>query len=220
MKKHILLGAILSAFPIAALADSGASVDIDLHASTIGHGIGFAIPLSENVAGRVSLSKLNYSFTTTQDQLNYDASFKLGSVAALADWHVFGGFTHLTAGIIFNNNDFTMQATPVGSSFTIDGATYNTTQVSSLNATVTFNKVAPYIGFGWSGRASKTGWSFKSDIGVMFIGTPKSELSITGSLANDATVRSHVANAQSKLDQDLESIKLYPVISLGIGYAF
>ncbi|HEU0186290.1 MAG TPA: hypothetical protein VFR06_00195 [Gallionellaceae bacterium] len=220
MKKHILLGAILSAFPLAAMAGSSASVDIDLHASSIGHGIAFAIPLSENVAGRISLSKLNYSFTTTQDQINYDATFKLGSVAALADWHVFGGFTHLTAGIIFNNNDFTMQATPVSGNFTIDGVTYNTTDVSSLNATVTFNKVAPYLGLGWSGRASKTGFSFKSDIGVMFIGSPKSELSITGAQASNPTVLSHVANAQAQLDQDLSKIKLYPVISLGIGYAF
>lgn len=207
--------------PISAqAASSDASVDIDLHASSIGAGVGFAIPLSENVAGRLSLSKLNYTFQTTQDQINYDATFKLGSVAALADWHVFGGVTHLTAGIIFNNNDFTMTAVPSGSGFTIDGQLYNTTDVSSLNATVTFNKVAPYLGFGWSGRASKTGFSFKSDIGVMFIGSPKSSLSITGAQATNPTVLGHVANAQNQLDQDLEKIRIYPVISLGIGYAF
>ncbi|HEY6094646.1 MAG TPA: hypothetical protein VIU93_06810 [Gallionellaceae bacterium] len=220
MKKHFLIGALLSAMPVAAMADSSATVDIDLHASSIGAGVGFAIPLSNNVAGRISLSKLNYNFQTSQDQINYDATFKLGSVAALADWHVFGGFTHLTAGVIFNNNDFSMSGVPSGSTFTIDGTTYTTAQVSSLNATVTFNKVAPYLGFGWSGRASKTGWSFKSDIGVMFIGAPKSQLSITGSMASDPATMNHVANAQAQLDQDLEKIKLYPVVSLGIAYAF
>jgi hypothetical protein len=219
MKKFFLLGALCVAMPLSAHAESsGAKADIDLHASTIGAGVGIAIPLSENVAGRLSLSKLNYNFQTTQDQLNYDATFKLGSVAALADWHVFGGFTHLTAGIIFNNNDFTMTAVPVGSTFTINGTVYNTSQISSLNATVTFNKVAPYLGFGWSGRASKTGFSFKSDIGVMFIGSPKSELSVTGSGAGAAA--NDVAAAQAKLDQDLEKIRVYPVVSFGVGYAF
>ncbi len=217
MRNIILLGSALTLLPLAAHAES-ARVDIDLHASSIGAGVGFSLPLSENVAARISLSKLNYTFQTNQDQINYDATFKLGSVAALADWHVFGGYTHLTAGIIFNNNDFTMTAVPVGSTFTINGTTYLTSQISSLNANVTFNKVAPYIGFGWSGRASKTGFSFKSDIGVMFIGSPKSELSVTGSAASAAA--NDVAAAQAQLDQDLAKIKLYPVVSLGIGYAF
>lgn len=219
MRKFLLLGALCIATTLSAnAATSDASVDIDLHASSIGAGVGVAIPLSENVAGRLSLSKLDYNFQTSQDQINYDATFKLGSVAALADWHVFGGVTHLTAGLIFNNNDFTMTATPAGGGFTINGTFYPTSSISTLNATVTFNKVAPYLGFGWSGRASKTGFSFKSDIGVMFIGSPKSELSVTGSSAGAAA--NDVAAAQAKLDQDLEAIKIYPVVSLGIGYAF
>jgi hypothetical protein len=219
MKNFLLLGALCAAMPLCAQA-ADASADVDLHASTIGAGVGVAIPLGENVSGRLSLSNLNYNFQTSQDQINYDATFKLGSVAALADWHVFGGVTHLTAGLIFNSNDFAMKAVPAGGGFTIDGQFYNTSQISSLNASVTFNKLAPYLGFGWSGRASKTGFSFKSDIGVMFIGSPESTLSITGTMSSDATALNHVANAQAQLDQDLRKINIYPVISLGIGYAF
>jgi hypothetical protein len=218
MKKLILMCALCVAMPFSAQAS--ASVDIDVHASTLGFGVGFAIPVTENLAGRLSLSKSNYAFQTTSDKINYDANLKLENVAALADWHLFSGITHLTAGLIYNNNGFSMNAVPTSGSFTINGVPYNTTQISSLSADTSFNKIAPYLGFGWSGRASKTGFSFKSDIGVMFQGTPKSTLAVSGTLANDPNVVANVAAEQAKLDSDMENFKLYPVVSVGMAYAF
>lgn len=184
MKRLILLGALCVAIPHSAQADSSsASVAFDVHASTLGFGVGFAIPVTENISGRLSLSKYNYAFQNTSDQIKFDSTLKLESVAALADWHLFSGYTHLTAGLIYNNNSFDMNATPTGGSYTINGHTYTTSEVGTLNANVTFNKVAPYLGFGWSGRAGKTGFSFKSDIGVMFQGSPKSSMTASGAAA-------------------------------------
>jgi len=200
-------------------AQASASVDIDVHASTLGFGVGFAIPVTENLSGRLSLSKFNHAFQTTSDQINYDANLKLENVAALADWHLFSGITHLTAGLIYNNNAFSMNAVPASGSFTINGVPYNTTQISSLSADTSFNKIAPYLGFGWSGRASKTGFSFKSDIGVMFQGSPKATLTASNP-NNDPTLAAHVAAEQAKLDSDMENFKLYPVVSVGMAYAF
>jgi hypothetical protein len=217
MKKIILLGALCIAMSVSAQAKSSdAIVDIDVHASTLGYGAGIAIPLSENFAARLSLSKANFTFNTTSDQIKYDATLKLESIAALADWHPFSGVTHLTAGLIYNNNSFDMTAIPTsGSVYTIEGNPYTLT---SLNANIAFNKIAPYLGFGWSGRASKTGFSFKSDIGIMFQGSPKSTLSATGPGASAAAA--DLAAAQAKLDKDMENFKLYPVISFGLAYAF
>ena len=217
MKRFLLLGALCFAIPLSAQADSSsAHVDIDVHASTLGFGVGFAIPVTENVSGRLSLSKYNYSFQNTSDQIKYDSTLKLESVAALADWHVFSGYTHLTAGLIYNNNGFDMNGTPVGGSYTINGQQYSAAQVGTLNANVTFNKIAPYLGLGWSGRASKTGFSFKSDIGVMFQGAPKATLSASNP-TNNAALAADVAAQQAKLDADMENYKLYPVISVVCG---
>jgi hypothetical protein len=218
MKKFILLGALFTAFPFSAQAGSGASVDVDVHASTLGFGAGFAFPVTENVSARLNLNKFTYDFQTTSDQIDYDATLKLESVAALVDWHMFSGITHLTAGLIYNNNGFDMDATPTGGGFTINGTFYPAGTIDSLNANVAFNKVAPYFGFGWSGRASKTGFSFKSDIGVMFQGSPKSTLTVTGAAASAAAA--DVAAAQASLDADMKDFNIYPVISLGLGYAF
>ena len=217
MKKLILLGTLLLAMPFSATA-SEAVVDIDVHASTLGFGAGFALPVTENLSGRLSLNKYNYAYQTTSDGLNYDSTLKLESIAALADWHPFSGITHLTAGLIINNNEFDMTATPTGGAFTINGTSYTTSAITSLKANIAFNKFAPYLGFGWSGRASKTGLSFKSDIGVMFQGAPKSTLSATGPGASAAAT--DLAAAQVQLDKDMSGFKIYPVISFGIAYAF
>jgi hypothetical protein len=219
MKRFLLLGALCFAVPLSAQAESSkAHVDIDLHASTLGFGVGIAIPVTENVSGRLSLSKYNYAFQTTSDLIKFDSTLKLGSAAALVDWHLFTGVTHLTAGLIYNNNEFDMTATPTGS-YTINGNTYSASQVGTLNANITFNKIAPYLGFGWSSRASKTGFSFKSDIGVMFQGSPKSSMTASGAAAG-SQLAADVAAQQAKLDADMESYKLYPVISVGVAYAF
>lgn len=219
MKDLILLGILLIAMPLSANAKSSrAIVDIDVHASTLGFGAGVAMPITENFSARLSLSKFNYTFKSTSDQIDYDSTFKLDSVAALADWHLFGGITHLTAGLIFNNNGFSMSAIPTSGSFTINGTAYNTTQISSLNADISYNKIAPYLGIGWSGRSSQTGFSFKTDLGILFQGSPKSSLSATGTAASAAAA--DLAAAEAQLDKDLSGFKIYPVISVGIGYAF
>lgn len=219
MKKLILLGMLSVAMPLSAQAGAGAIVDIDVHASTLGFGAGFAIPVSENLDGRLSLNRFNYTFQTTSDNINFDSTLKLESVAALADWHLFSGITHLTAGLIYNNNGFDMNATPSAlGGFTINGVYYPPGAINSLNANITFNKIAPYLGFGWSGRASKTGFSFKTDFGILFQGSPKSSMTATGTAASAAA--GDIAAAQAQLDKDLSAFNIYPVISVGMGYAF
>lgn len=215
MKKFILAGIFSAAIPLQASA-ADAMVDIDVHASTLGMGAGFAIPVSENTAARLSLNKFNYTYSTTSDNINYSSTLKLESLAALFDWHVFSGITHLTAGMIYNNNSFDMVGIPgTGSIYNINGSPYTLT---SLNANITFNKVVPYLGFGWGGRPSKTGFSFKTDFGVMFQGAPQATLSVTGTGASAAA--NDVAIAQARLNEDMKSFSIYPVISLGMGYAF
>ena len=216
MKKFILIGSLI-ALPLTALAESSdATVDISVHASTLGFGAGFSIPVTENLSGRISLSKYNYTSQGTFDNIKYDATLKLENIAALADWHLFSGVTHLTAGMIYNNNGFSMVGIPVSdNTYTINGRTY---VLTSLNAEISFKKYVPYLGFGWSGRASKTGFSFKSDIGVMYQDSPKSSLTATGSAA--PLLAADLAAAQKKLDEDLSGFKIYPVISIGLGYAF
>jgi hypothetical protein len=141
--------------------------------------------------------------------VNYNGKLKLSSADLLFDWHLFNGVTHLTAGLVYNNNK--VDLTSVGT-YSINGISHTGT----LNSTVTFNKVAPYLGFGWSGQPKKSGLSFKTDFGVLFQGKPKSTVSST----DPAVTAADLATAQAELDDKLKDFRYYPVISFGIGYAF
>ncbi len=204
MKKQILLAATMVAFSAPVFA-----AEIDARLSTLGYGLGMAFQTTDSVVTRVGFNQFNKTYTKTSGSVNYSGDLKLSSADLLADWHLFGGITHLTAGLLYNNNK--VDLTSVGS-YSINGNSYTGT----LNSTVTFRKVSPYLGFGWSGQAKNKGFSFNSDIGILFQGKPTSTVSST-----DPTVTSaDLATAQSDLDDSLKNFRYYPVISIGIAYAF
>lgn len=206
MKKSFLLAAAVL-LPLAAPAHAGNAVaDVDMHISTLGGGLGIAVPVSDSVAARVGFNQFSMSYNTTTttatSTINYAGTLKLSTVQLLADWHPFDGLTHITAGVMINNNR--LEATGVDQ---VTGGV--------VNAVVDFNKTAPYLGFGWSGQASHTGWSFKSDFGVLFQGAPRATLTTA-----NPTLAPNLATEQSTLNDNLKNFRYYPVVSVGIGYAF
>jgi hypothetical protein len=206
MKKRILLAAVVAAFSASALAGT----DVEMHLSTLGYGLGMGFQAPDSsVVTRVGFNQFSKTYTNTSNGVNYEGKLKLSSADILFDWHLFSGVTHLTAGLVYNNNK--VDLTSVGN-YTINGTTYTGT----MNSNVTFKKVAPYLGFGWSGQPKKKGLSFNSDFGVLFQGTPRSTVSST----DPAVTAADLATAQAELDDSLKDFKYYPVISFGIGYAF
>lgn len=215
MKKQVLLAAIMAAVSVPAFA----SPDVDLHLGTLGFGLGVGFQATDSLVARVGFNQFNKNFTTTSGSLNMDGKLKLSSFDALLDWHLFGGATHLTAGLVSNGNKFSLTATPnAGGTYTINGQPFNAAQVGTLNAEVTFNKVVPYLGFGWNSQPKNKGLAFKSDFGIMFQGSPKATLTYTGTGA--AQLASQIATEQANLNTKLNNFKYYPVISFAIGYAF
>lgn len=214
MKKQILFATVIAAVSAPAFA-ADATMKADLHLSTLGYGLGLAFPVSDQVDVRVGFNQFSKSYSTSSGGLNYNGDLKLSSYGALLDWHLWNGVTHITAGLMGNGNKFTMTAAAGAGGATINGTTYTQAQVGTLTTTVEFSKTAPYLGFGWSGQAKNTGFSFNSDFGVMFQGSPKATIVSTGTGGSAMT-----ADAQNQLNNDLKNYKYYPVISVGIGYAF
>ncbi len=217
MRKKIVLAVLLAAaLPMSALA----AVRVDAHLSTLGGGLEVALPISEGFDARVGFNRFNLSFTQSSGGLNYKGDFKLSSVTALADWRPFSGTAHLTAGAVFNGNKFAMNATTVaGSVYNINGANYTATGDESIATDVSFNKVSPYLGFGWSGNPKHSGLSFSTDFGLLFQGSPKASVTATGTW-NGANPTQLASDAQTQMNADLKNFKIYPVASVGIAYAF
>ncbi len=116
-----------------------------------------------------------------------------------------------------------MKGRPTGGTYTINGITYQASDVGSFDAQVDFKKGAPYFGIGY-GRAINSGWSLILDLGVLFQGSARSRIDATCGAATPALtcnqMKSDAAAEQSKLDDSLRNYKYYPVLSLGLAYTF
>jgi len=192
---------------------------------TLGLGAELDIALTDSLGARIGLNSYSYQYNADSSTVNYDFHLKLQTVSALADWYPFDDSSFRTSiGVMYNNNKVSLDGQPTGGTYTINGNTYSSTDVGSLQGTMSFNKVAPYIGIGW-GKPSPTGrgWGMTTDFGVLFQGSPKTSLVATcGSAIAGTTsctqLQSDTAAENTKLQNDLGNFKFWPVASIGISY--
>jgi hypothetical protein len=81
--------------------------------------------------------------------------------------------------------------------------------------------MAPYIGIGWGnpvGRGRR--WGFYSDMGVAFADSPDVVLRSNGTLAGDPTFQTDLAKEAKDIKDDLDSLEIYPVLSIGLYIRF
>lgn len=213
----IALATLLATISFSALAeDTTAAAKV----STLGLGLDVAFPVTEAVDARVGFNTFSYSFNTTSanagGSTTYSGKLDLGSFEALADWHPWATNFRLSGGLVYNNNKFNMTAQPTGGNVVVGGVTYTAAQAGTVNASVDFQKIAPYLGIGWGSAAKDTGVSFAADLGVMFQGSPRAHVTATGAAVNAAAL----AQANADLNSKLNNFNIYPVASIGIGYTF
>ena len=171
---------------------------------SLGLGAELDLGLTDSLGARIGINGLTYKYNATSSTVNYDFKLQLQTVSALADWYPFQGSFRTSAGLMYNNNKVSLGGLPTGGTYTINGTTYSSTDVGSLQGDMSFNKVAPYIGIGWGNPAARDkGWGMTSDIGVLFQGTQ---------------LQSDTAAENTKLQNDLRNFKWWPVVSVGISY--
>ncbi len=221
--RHALLATALVAsglFVSSANAAALSGTDVGLTVGTLGYGPQVGITLVPNkFDARLNYGYLNYSYNTTSNGVYYNGHLKLNNVGLLGDWHPWGGMFRLTGGLFYNDNKFDLTGQPSGGTYTFNGVTYTAAQAGNVTAHVTFDSVAPYLGFGWGDNGSSAGLHFTSDIGVMYQGTPKATITAANA-PKDPELAANVRAAQSKLQSDLNNFKFYPVLQVGVVYRF
>lgn len=224
--KIILAIASVSLFASSVMADSEmfSKNALSVKAGTLGAGLELTTSILDNVNARVGVNGFKYSTSGSKSNIDYDIDLKLLTVSLLLDYSPFEASQfRLTGGAMYNGNKLDMTGNPaVSGTFNFNGTTYTTTDVSSVDATVDFNKFAPYLGIGWGNAVKSAGWNFVADLGVMFQGNPDSSISVNTTLTGTAktALLNNVAAEQSKLDDDLDGFKYYPVTSIGVSYRF
>ncbi len=197
--------------------------------STLGVGATVTKSITPNINAKVGVNGLGISRDINLSDVDYKADLNLLNISTLADYHPWknAGF-RLTGGLVFQDNNIEGTGKPNnGVTININGTNYNSTTVlTSVKTKVSFgNSVAPYIGIGW-GNAVKPGkrWGFSTNLGVMFAGSPKVE--ITPGFGSGATptlqqqINTDIEAERKKVQDDLNWLNIYPVLSIGVSYQF
>jgi len=224
--------------PVASNAQKRESskVGIGVKLSTLGVGVEAAIPVFGKLNVRGGGNFINYNHPFHQDGINYDGTLVMRSGEASLDWFPFGEF-HVSPGAIFYNGNkvAATAAVPGGQAFTLNGTSYTSDPTSPINGTgnVVFRRAAPKVTIGWGNLIPRSGrrWAFLGEIGVAYQGAPQATLAFQGNAcdqsgsncvnaATDPTVQADIAAEQSKINHNLSLFRLYPIVSLGVGFNF
>lgn len=212
----------LISFNQEAHAESG---DIALGAkiSTLGVGPDLTIGILDNLNIRAAGHWGSYDVDGEGNDVKYDCDLELISGLVTAEWYpISGSHFHIVAGALLNGNNLDANAEIIsGLDYNIGGELFPGADIGRLKGEIDYNTFAPYIGIGWGNPVSKnSNLTFFIDLGVAYQGAAKVNLSASGILATDATFLNRLQQEEDDLEDDLDSFKYYPVISLGLTYKF
>jgi hypothetical protein len=220
LRRSLLSTMLLIGFAPKVFAGTG-DIAIGAKGGTLGIGGEVTVGIIPGVNFRTGYNAFNYDGNTTKSDIGYDYKLKLGTLPVLVDWHPLplSGF-RLTTGLVINNNKIDATARPRGNYF-IGDQSYSATEIGTLTGKIEFNKVAPYAGIGWGNAVGKhLPITLTCDVGVLFQGTPKVSLAANGTSASLPAFQTELAKEVNTIKNSTDSIKYYPVISLGLAYKF
>jgi len=189
---------------------------------TPGIGLSATIGITKKLNARGVVNYFQYDFDENEDGINYELDLDLNSFGALIDWHPLAGSFRISGGIFANGNDIsgTGRGEP-GSSVEFGDIIVDADDLGTVNTSIDFNSVAPYLGIGWGNAVGDGRWAFMLDIGVFLQGEPDATINtpeVDPSIA--AIVESERANAEAELQDEIDSFDIFPYLSLGFAFKF
>lgn len=208
--------------------------------------LGIGLQASTNLSQHLNLRATGNVLGITENNIStngftIDAKLNFASAGASVDYYPFR--THglrFSPGVLFYNQNEahgTFLAQP-GTSFTLNDYTF---YASSTNPVMGVGSVALHhqspsftITTGWGNTIPRNGghWSFPFEIGVAFIGSPDVNVAINSGqvcdstglncvdVATDPTVQANLQAQLVKYRNDLDPLKTYPIVSMGVAYSF
>lgn len=216
--------------------DSGV-FGIGVKVSTLGAGAEAAVRVTHHTNVRAGFNVIEYSRGFNKDGVAYDGQLNFKTFEAHYDVFPFAGSFHISPGVLVYAADpiTGTAAVPPGKSFSLGGVSYISDPANPVtgNGKITFNRASPSVTVGFGNLVSrKEGHHFSVpfEAGVAFQGAPKATLTLAGSACDptgvfcrsvsDPTIRSNVVAEQNKVNNSMSFFKVYPIISVGIGYKF
>ena len=192
--------------------------------STLGGGLEVAKGLTPWFGLRGGVNYFTWSYDGTESDIEYDLELELKSFGMFADFHPFKQAFRVSLGFLLNGNGFEGKGKLVpGTTFEIGDTSYNTSQIDSVGFDLSYNTFAPYAGIGWDTTfGDYDNWGFTFDIGILFSGSPKASFSVDHNLPGPqaAILMQDINKEKDEIQESLDQLEIYPVISAGLVYQF
>ena len=109
----------------------------------------------------------------------------------------------------------------------LNDTTVEASDLLTATSRAEFGNLATYVGIGW-GNATRTNGRLRYtiDLGVIFLGSPEVDLDVQGMIPDairpyaGADLQAILAAEEKELKEELDDLKIYPMISFGLSYHF
>lgn len=101
----------------------------------------------------------------------------------------------------------------------VGGDTYDGADVGNLRGAIAISALAPWIGIGW-GNVARSRIGFLFDLGLAFTGSPDVTLTADGPIASNATFQSSLNREIQEFEGDIDWVRYYPVVQVGVSFGF
>jgi hypothetical protein len=159
-------------------------------------------------------------FDTWNGAQKFHDKLNLSGVPIYFSVFPFGSNFHLDAGIVINDNRYSMAAIPGPSdNYVLNGHSYPAALLGPLHSESHFNRVAPYIGIGWGDPFIGSNWTFTANAGVLLEGGPGIRI-YAPNIDFLHFVQADIREAERTYDHDIHIMSTLPVLNFGLTYRF
>jgi len=191
---------------------------------TIGAGVDFSYLANKKLSIRLSTNAYSQFRSLRIEDKDFKTYGLLLNNALLADLHPWENSFYFSWGAFFSKSKLNLIHKPKTGTVKIGSHKYPSMQIGKVTTDIFLDhKINPYIGFGYNSMNKKDKWGFIFDIGVIYIGTPKAEIKAyasEGFKALQPILNKEAKIEEKDLNKKIKKYKIFPVLSVGIGYRF
>jgi len=210
---------------------------VGVKASLLGGGVEAAARVTHRTNVRAGFNMISYSRGFNKDGVPYSGQLSFKTVEAHYDIFPFAGKFHVSPGVLaYIGDPITATTTvPAGQTFSLGGTTFYSDPTAPVSGSgkINFNRAAPMATFGWGNlvpRKASKHFSVPVEFGIAVQGSPKATLNLAGNAClapgvdcrsvTDPAIQAQVQAEQTKINNSMSFFKVYPIISVGLGYKF
>jgi hypothetical protein len=210
----LVLALLLSGSYVPALAQAQL-VGVSGEFGTLGLGARAAVTLGSQFRLRAGGAFQPFRIGVNASDIVYDVTLATPSATGTLDWHPGATRFRFSGGVVYFAEDLEIEATP-REDVSIGNQEYAPEDIGELIGNLGTEEFAPYFGLGW-GDSTRRAVSFQLDFGFAFHGTPDVTLRATGPAGSDPGFQNDLNDEIADLNDEIDRVRAYPVLSLGVG---